>query len=187
MADRKMYTREYKLEVLELARTSGKINAVLERELGLYQGQIGAWQRAFAREGQQAFPGSGHLTDNDAELQRLRREVETLRQERDILKKAVAIFSAPPSRSCSLPLSLGISTNLARALCVGYWQFPVAAFTRGSSVRRSHQGQERWLTNNLLAQYKKNLSSRVVHTVRHEFTLRLKRLKLAARVSGSRV
>jgi transposase len=99
MADRKMYTREYKLEVLELARTSGKINAVLERELGLYGGQIGAWQRAFAREGQQAFVGTGHQTDTDTELQRLKREVEILRQERDILKKAVAIFSAPPNRS----------------------------------------------------------------------------------------
>ena len=99
MADRKIYTREYKLEVLELARSSGKINAVLERELGLYQGQISAWQRALAREGQQAFPGTGHQTDNDAELLRLKREVETLRQERDILKKAIAIFSTPPTRS----------------------------------------------------------------------------------------
>lgn len=99
MADRKIYTREFKLEVLELARTSGKINAALERELGLYGGQIGAWQRAFAREGQQAFPGTGHQTDNDAELQRLRRENEVLRQERDILNGAVAIFSGPQSRS----------------------------------------------------------------------------------------
>lgn len=99
MADRKMYTREYKLEVLELARTSGKTNAILEAELGLYQGQISTWRRAFVSEGPQAFPGTGHQTDNDAELQRLRRENEILRQERDILKKAVAIFSVPPSRS----------------------------------------------------------------------------------------
>jgi transposase len=99
MTQRKIYTREYKLEVLELARTSGKTSAVIEQELGLYQGQISSWRRLLAREGQQAFPGTGHQNDNDAELQRLRRENEILRQERDILKKAVAIFSGPQSRS----------------------------------------------------------------------------------------
>ena len=99
MASKKNYTREFKLEVLELARSSGKTNATIEQELGLYHGQIRTWQRAFTRDAQQAFPGTGHQNDNDAELQRLKRENEILRQERDILKKAVAIFSGPQSRS----------------------------------------------------------------------------------------
>ena len=87
MSNKKMYTREYKLEVLELVCTSGKTNALIEQELGLYHGQIRTWQRAFGRDVQQAFPGTGHQSETDAELQRLKRENEILRQERDILKK----------------------------------------------------------------------------------------------------
>ncbi len=43
----------------------------------------------------QAFPGHGRVPADQEELVRLRRELEIVRQERDILKKAVAIFSRP--------------------------------------------------------------------------------------------
>ena len=87
------YTREFKLEVLRLLETSGKTATQLEEELGIGSTNISRWKRQFAKEGIQAFPGKGHLTDSEEEVRRLRREVEILRQERDILKKAVAIFS----------------------------------------------------------------------------------------------
>jgi transposase len=93
---KKQHSREYKLEVLELLKTSGKSKAQLERDLGLYPGQIKTWQKALATDGEQAFPGTGHQTETEAELRRLRRENEVLRQERDILKKAVAIFTHLP-------------------------------------------------------------------------------------------
>lgn len=96
MSNSKRYTREYKREVLELLKSSGKTKSELERELGLYSGQIHAWQKALQRDGEQAFPGTGHQTEAEAELRRLRREVEILRQERDILKKAMAIFAQLP-------------------------------------------------------------------------------------------
>lgn len=96
MASKKQYTREYKVDVLEMLRTSGKRKAELERDLGLYPGQIKTWQKALARDGQQAFPGTGHQTDQEAEVRRLRSELDIVRQERDILKKAVAIFTHPP-------------------------------------------------------------------------------------------
>jgi transposase len=95
MGQHKKYTREFKLEALDLVRSSGKSIAQIERDLGLYAGQLHAWKRQFARDGAQAFPGTGHLKNGDAELRRLQREVELLRQERDILKKAIAIFSRP--------------------------------------------------------------------------------------------
>ncbi len=50
-------------------------------------------------DGQQAFPGKGHLTEDEELIRQLKRENEVLRQERDILKKAVAIFSSSPERS----------------------------------------------------------------------------------------
>ncbi len=93
MAERKHYTREFKFEALELWRTSGKPAAQIERDLGLHKGQLHVWKRQFTRQGNHAFPGRGHLAQPDAELRRLRRENELLRQERDILKKAISIFS----------------------------------------------------------------------------------------------
>jgi transposase len=93
---KKQHSREYKLEVLELLKTSGKSQAQLERDLGLYPGHIKTWQKALAADGEQAFPGTGHQAETEAELRRLRRELEITRQERDILKKAVAIFSHLP-------------------------------------------------------------------------------------------
>ncbi len=96
MPSKKVYSREFKLETLQLLKSSGKTKADLERELGLYPGQIHLWEKAFSRKErnvEQAFPGTGHQSDADAELRQLKREIEILRQERDILKKAIAIFS----------------------------------------------------------------------------------------------
>ena len=96
---KKVYTREFKLETLRLLQSSGKTKAELERELGLYPGQLRLWERAFARDrghGEQAFPGTGHPSAAEAQVRQRGREVEILRQERDILKKALAIFSRTP-------------------------------------------------------------------------------------------
>ena len=95
MAQRKQYTRAFKLEAIELQRSSGKSAAQIERDLGLYPGQRHAWKRQLTQDGTEAFPGSGNLKASEAELRRLQRENEVLRQEREILKKAVAIFAHP--------------------------------------------------------------------------------------------
>ena len=90
MRSKKSYAREFKLETLQLLKSSGKSKSDLERELGLYPGQIHLWERAFSRKEenvQQAFPDTGHQSDAEVELRQLKREIEILRQERDILKK----------------------------------------------------------------------------------------------------
>ncbi len=92
---RKKYSSELKFEALRLLETTGKSAAMLERELGIGQGGLSRWKRAQDREGEQAFPGHGRLTPEREHLKQLERENEILRQERDILKKAVAIFSQP--------------------------------------------------------------------------------------------
>jgi transposase len=90
---RKTYTREFKLEAIQLAETSGKPIAAIERDLGLSVGQIHHWRHQLADEGKDAFPGKGHLKAQDAVIRELRRENEVLHQERDILKKAISIFA----------------------------------------------------------------------------------------------
>jgi transposase len=90
---RRQYTREFKIEAVQLLETSGKSASELERELGIGKGNLWRWKREFAADGEDAFPGHGRLTPEQDELRRLKRENEILRQERDILKKAIAIFS----------------------------------------------------------------------------------------------
>jgi transposase len=96
---RRQYSREFKREAVRLLETSGKSASELERELGIGKGNLWRWKREFAADGEDAFPGHGRLTPEQERLRWLERENEVLRQERDILKKAVAIFSRPsPSR-----------------------------------------------------------------------------------------
>jgi len=92
---RRTYTREFKIEAVRLLETSGKNAAQLERELGIGDGCLGRWKRKFAEDGENAFPGHGRVTPDQERVHQLERENEILRQERDILKKAVAIFSRP--------------------------------------------------------------------------------------------
>ena len=87
------FSKEFKIEAVRLLETSGKSAAQLERDLGIGKGNLTRWRRQFVKEGQDAFPGHGRLTPEQDELRRLKRENEILRQERDILKKAIAIFS----------------------------------------------------------------------------------------------
>ena len=93
---RKTYTREFKLEAIRLAETSGRPITQVERELGLSQGTIAHWRREAQRIGGEAFPGHGHLLPSEERLRQLERENAILRQERDILKKAIAVVSQKP-------------------------------------------------------------------------------------------
>jgi transposase len=94
----KRYDKEFKIETIRLASEPGNTQAKIERDLGISQGIISRWKRELLEDGEQAFPGKGHLKADDDELRRLKRENERLRRERDILKKAVAIFSEDPNR-----------------------------------------------------------------------------------------
>jgi transposase len=87
------YSVEFKREAVRLAQTSGKPIAQVARELGISDTSIHEWRKQLAAHGDEAFPGSGHQTAQEEELRRLKRELEVTRQERDILKKALKVFS----------------------------------------------------------------------------------------------
>jgi transposase len=89
----RFYSREVKLEAARLSETSGKSIAQVARELGLADGVLYRWRRQLREEPETAFPGKGHQSDLEEENRRLRRERERVQQERDSLKKAIAIFS----------------------------------------------------------------------------------------------
>ena len=91
--EQKTYTKEFKIEAVRLAETSGKPITELARELGVSDSTIHNWRKELAQLGKDAFPGSGHQTPTEEENRRLKRELEVVKQERDILKKALIVFS----------------------------------------------------------------------------------------------
>ena len=99
---KKRYDAEFKKESVRLADTSGKPAKQIERDLGLYPGAIGRLRKELEGDPVDAFPGTGHQKPLEEENRRLRRELEIAREERDILKKAVAIFSEGPKAGSDL-------------------------------------------------------------------------------------
>jgi transposase len=89
----KIYTKEFKEEAVKLARNSNKPAAQIARDLGISDSALYLWQKQLAEKGPDAFPGTGHQSAREEEIRRLKRELEITRQERDILKKVVSIFS----------------------------------------------------------------------------------------------
>lgn len=90
---RKQYTREFKLEAVRMAEDSQEPIAQVARRLGIHPNLLYRWRKQLIEDGETAFPGHGKLGGTDDELRRLRRENARLREEREILKKAVVFFS----------------------------------------------------------------------------------------------
>lgn len=95
------FTREFKVEAVPLAQSSQKPLAHIARDLGIADSTLHHWCQLFSEQGEQAFPGSGPQTPQEEEIRPLKREVDLLRQERDILKKALrASFRAATCEVC---------------------------------------------------------------------------------------
>lgn len=89
------YTEEFKRDAVRLVETSGKAKTQVARELGISDSALYRWLKEYGQAPEPSTNGQGNpsLKDLEAENKRLRREVEVLRQERDILKKAISICS----------------------------------------------------------------------------------------------
>jgi len=93
---RRSFTREFKLESVRLVTERGVSCAQAARDLGLHANVLRKWVKDHGKHAQQAFPGRGKQRPDDAEVARLRRELEKTKAERDILKKAIAFFAKEP-------------------------------------------------------------------------------------------
>ncbi len=90
---RKKYSREFKLEAVKMVVEQGRTVPEVAENLGVSETVLYRWKAKFLEDGDLAFPGHGRLKPDDEELRRLRRELANARQERDILKKALAYFA----------------------------------------------------------------------------------------------
>ncbi len=90
---RRQFTKEFKVEAVRLVRDRGVSIAQASRDLDVHENLLRKWVKDFEADPRQAFPGQGNMKPEQAEIERLRREVQKLKAERDILKKAAAYFA----------------------------------------------------------------------------------------------
>ena len=90
------YDDAFKREAVRLVDEEGRSASSVEKDLGVGHGLIARWRKKLAEDSKHPFPGRGRLRPREEELRRLQRENDILRQEREILKKALAIFSKTP-------------------------------------------------------------------------------------------
>jgi transposase len=90
--DRRSFTPEFKAEAVKVVQQSGKSVAMVARELDLTETALRRWVDQAEVDAGRGRDGA-LTSDERAELAQLRREVRTLRMERDILKKATAFFA----------------------------------------------------------------------------------------------
>jgi len=86
---KRRFDREFKISAVKMVTEGGHKATEVARSLGIDTNRLYLWKKQFGDQGEKAFPGKGHLT----ELAALRRQLRDVEMERDILKKAVGIFS----------------------------------------------------------------------------------------------
>ena len=83
------FDRDFKMSAVKMVTEGGHKAAEVARSLGIDPGRLYLWKKQFGDNGDKAFPGKGNLS----EMAALRRKLREVEMERDILKKAVGIFS----------------------------------------------------------------------------------------------
>lgn len=90
---RRTFSREFKLEAVNLVRDRGVKIAQAARDLDIHANVLRNWMKELGADPRHAFPGHGQMRPEQLEIDRLRKEVARLKAESDILKKAAAYFA----------------------------------------------------------------------------------------------
>ena len=93
--ERRKYTKEFKQEAVQLSYESNRSVAEVAKNLGVRPELLYRWRSEQRQEGKDAFPGKGKTKPSEEEVRRLRQELEQVRMERDVLKKALSVFARP--------------------------------------------------------------------------------------------
>ena len=92
-SSRRSYSAEFKREAVRMVLEQGRTVVEVADSLGIDRSLLQRWKSQMKADGPEAFPGNGRPKPSDEEFQKLRRELAQTRQERDILKKALAYFA----------------------------------------------------------------------------------------------
>jgi transposase len=92
---RRRFSKEFKLEAIRLLKESGKTRKQIAEDLGVSLNTLDRWRMESSNNPAEAFRGNGKRTVEQERIWQLEREVETLKREREILKKTLVIISQP--------------------------------------------------------------------------------------------
>ncbi len=98
MGKHRVYDPEFKLEAVKLVVEEGQTVVAVEDSLGINRGVLNTWVKKYKERQAGAFIKGVSNGTLEADYKLLKKEADRLRRERDILKKALAIFSADPNR-----------------------------------------------------------------------------------------
>jgi|SRR5712671_4447913 len=90
---RRQYDKEFKREAVRLVVEGKRRASEVARDLGIGANLLHRWMKNLEEDRDGAFPGKGKLTAEEEVVRRLEKELQETREERDILKKALAVFS----------------------------------------------------------------------------------------------
>lgn len=90
----RVYDKTFKQNAVQLCLKNNCAYSGIARDLGVPTSTLASWVEAYQRDGKEAFPGKGYQKASDAEVSQLHKELAIAREERDILKKALGIFSS---------------------------------------------------------------------------------------------
>lgn len=90
---RKSFDKDFKLEAVNLVVKQKRPVTAVVKELGIHENTLYKWINQASESKEDAFPGSGNLSPEEAEMRRLKRKIADLEEENEILKKATAYFA----------------------------------------------------------------------------------------------
>ena len=90
---KRKFDRDFKLQAVKMVLEEHLPVNEVARRLNVSENQIHAWKHTFKESGPNSFPGKGRQSNESEEIRQLKKRLADAEEERDILKKAVAIFS----------------------------------------------------------------------------------------------
>ena len=90
---RRKFDAQFKLDAVRLVQSSDRAISDIARDLGVRREMLYKWQRELEADAKNAFPGKGKRKPEQEQLHQLQQELKRVKEERDILKKALAFFA----------------------------------------------------------------------------------------------
>jgi len=87
------FSREFKVNAVELVIEKKMSVRQAAEELDIHPTLLSIWKGKYLKLGEKAFKRKGRISPEKAEIRKLRKDLETVKEEREILKKALATFS----------------------------------------------------------------------------------------------
>jgi len=87
------FDKDFKVNAVKLVLEGSRSMTRIANELGISPNTLTNWKKEYLKDKDNSFPGKGYQKPDDAELTKLRRQLARVTQERDILKKAIAVFT----------------------------------------------------------------------------------------------